>query len=601
MLLERYREPGAASNVGRLAPSQIAGRGVGVSGRWRIKVVASAHHREHPWGELIHSRTTEPFLLGLHLIDTRRGAFNEGNPETELLVQWPLPDDAQPHEYVHETHIDARWVPWLGWENAPHERSLRPEQLVQKYRADRYRAPPPENAPEAERNQYQLDIAEAIFAPGYAGPHIRVHSLELEPIFEQWPPRSHTRLYGQTGSEPVVELLQQFARRAWRRPVDPAELTRYVPLVEKTLQGGGTREEALRVAYTAMLASPNFCYIHPGPADLGSQRATRLSYFLWSSLPDERLLELGANGGLAQPEQRRSEVERLLNDRRSAAFVRRFTERWLRLDKLGSMPPPGGFYFHRQMEGEMLRQTDAFFADLLARNGPIREIIDSDHTFLNERTAQWIYQRQDVWGDAFQKVPAQPPHGGGMLTMPALMTATANGVDTSPIVRGVWMLESVLGTPPQPPPPNIQPLSPDLRGARTIREQLEAHRAQEACRVCHDQIDPLGFPFENFDELGLWRTVYRRPGQALPIDTASTLPDGQAVANIAELKRALLGREEQVARNLVVKMLTYASGRLLQGDDRGEVERIVRALRPGGYRLRDLVHLVAESPLVLPQ
>jgi len=188
-----------------------------------------------------------------------------------------------------------------------------------------------------------------------------------------------------------------------------------------------------------------------------------------------------------------------------------------------------------------------------------------------------------------------------MLTMPALMTATANGVDTSPIVRGVWMLESVLGTPPQPPPPNIQPLSPDLRGARTIREQLEAHRAQEACRVCHDQIDPRGFPFENFDELGLWRTVYRRPGQALSIDTASTLPDGQAVANIAELKPALLGREEQVARNLVVKMLTYASGRLLQGDDRGEVERIVRALRPGGYRLRDLVHLVAESPLVLPQ
>jgi hypothetical protein len=252
------------------------------------------------------------------------------------------------------------------------------------------------------------------------------------------------------------------------------------------------------------------------------------------------------------------------------------------------------------MEGQMLRQTDAFFADLVRRNGPVREIIDSEHTFLNERTAQWIYKRDDVWGDGFRRVAARPPHGGGMLTMPAVMTATANGVDTSPVVRGVWMLESVLGTPPSPPPPNIQPLSPDLRGARTIREQLEAHRAQESCLACHAKIDPLGFAFENFDELGLWRTHYREGGQSLKIDPASTLPDGRPVADIQALKRFLLEREEQVARNLVSKMLTYASGRLLTPADRGEVERILAALRPGGYRLRDLIRQVADSPIFLP-
>jgi hypothetical protein len=185
-----------------------------------------------------------------------------------------------------------------------------------------------------------------------------------------------------------------------------------------------------------------------------------------------------------------------------------------------------------------------------------------------------------------------------MLTMPAVMTATANGVDTSPVVRGVWMLESVLGTPPKPPPPNIQPLSPDLRGARTIREQLEAHRAQESCRSCHDRIDPLGFAFENFDELGLWRTHYKSEGKAMAIDAASDLPDGRRVAGIADLKQALLAKEEQVARNLTEKMLIYASGRLLSPRDRGEVDRIVNELRPNGFRVRDLVHRVAGSRMV---
>jgi hypothetical protein len=228
-------------------------------------------------------------------------------------------------------------------------------------------------------------------------------------------------------------------------------------------------------------------------------------------------------------------------------------------------------------------------------------VIDSDYTFLNERTAQWIYRRDDVWGDAFRRVAARPPHGGGMLTMPAMMTATANGVDTSPVVRGVWVLESLLGTPPNPPPPNVEPLSPDLRGARTVREQLEAHRAQESCRSCHDRIDPLGFAFETFDELGLWRTHYKGDGRSLPIDPSSTLSDGRKVDGIAGLKGLLLEREEQVARSMAVKMLTYASGRLVTPLDRGQVDRMMAEWRKGGFRVRDLIHLIAESPVFLSQ
>ncbi len=599
VLMERYREPGAATNIGRIAPSKIARSGVGVSGRYRITVEASAHNQRHPWGEIIHSRQDEPMLLGMHLIDSRRGAFNEGNPNTEMLTQWTLPDDGQKHTYNIETWIDASWLPWLGWENGPHERGLNIEKLVEKFIPAAYRPPPKGNAPDKEKQQYRDDMARALFTAGYAGPHIRIHGLTIEPIFEAWPPRSHTFLYGKTGQEPVAELLQVFARRAWRRPVKPDETTRYLTLAEERQKAGASREESLRVAYTAMIASPNFYYLRNTEGAGDCNVASRLSYFLWSSMPDEELLSLAAAGKLTDSSTRRAQVERMLNHRNAASFVRRFTERWLRLDKLGSMPPPGGFYFHRQMEGQMLKQTDAFFADLVRRNGPVRDIIDSDYTFLNERTAQWIYQRDDVWGDAFRKVPAKPPHGGGMLTMPAVMTATANGVDTSPIVRGVWMLESVLGTPPKPPPPNVEPLSPDLRGARTIREQLEAHRAQESCMACHQKIDPLGFAFETFDELGLWRTHYKDGGKALKIDPSSTLPDGRTVADVNEMKRLLLEKEEQVARNLVEKMLTYASGRLLTPHDRAEVDHIVTALKPGGYRVRDIIHNVAASRIFL--
>jgi hypothetical protein len=599
LLMERYREPGAASSIGRIAPSKIAGVGVGVSGRYRISVEASAHNQRHPWGELIHSRQDESMLLGLHLIDSSRGAFNEGNPNTELLAQWPLPDDGRPHTFTAETWIDAKWLPWIGWENAPYERGLTIEKLVQKFLPDRFRPSPDGKTPEKEKEAYRQKMAEVLFTAGYAGPHIRIHSLTIEPVFDAWPPRSHTALYGRTGQESPTELVIQFATRAWRRPVNANEVRRYVALADQSLAAGASREESLRAAYTAMLASPNFLYLRDVSGAGDFNRAWRLSYFLWSSMPDDELLSIAAAGRLSDPVVRRAQIERMLNHRNAESFIRRFTERWLRLDKLGSMPPAGGFYFHRQMEGQMLKQTDAFFADLVQRNGLIRDIIDSDYTFLNERSAQWIYHRSDVWGDAFRKVPAKPPHGGGMLTTPAVMTATANGVDTSPVVRGVWMLESVLGTPPKPPPPNIEPLSPDLRGARTIREQLEAHRSQEVCMACHSKIDPIGFAFENFDELGIWRSHYKSNRKALPIDSSSTLSDGRKVADISEMKQVLIAKEDQIIRNLTTKMLTYASGRILEPRDRGEIARILAELKKNGSRVRDLIHLVAESSILL--
>lgn len=599
VLMERYREPGAASNIGRLAPSAIAGKGVGTSAPWRIRIEVSAHHQQHPWGELIRSRQDEPMILGLHLINSRRGAFNEGNPDTFLLAQWPVPDDGQRHEFQFDTWIDAAWLPWLGWENAPCERGLTPEKLVARYRPEAHCPPPPADAPEATRNQYHQEMAHSLFSRGYEGPHLRIHRISLEPLPMSWPPQGHALIHGRQGTEPVSDILTAFASRAWRAPVEASAVARFTTLAETEIARGADRASALRTACTAILASPRFCYLQRPARPDHYQIASQLSYFLWSSMPDDELRGLAAAQRLSDPAVRRAQVERMLNDPRAASFIRRFPERWLRLDRLGSMPPPGGFYFHRQMEEQLRRQIDAYFADLVQRNGPVRDLVESDYTYLNERTAQWIYQREDVWGDAFRRVPARPPHGGGILTMPALMTATANGVDTSPVVRGVWMLESVLGLPPKPPPPNIEPLSPDLRGARTIREQLEAHRAQASCQTCHRKIDPLGFAFENFDELGLWRTHYRGSDQSKPIDPASVLSDGRPIADLSAMKQYLLSEEEQIARRLTMSLLTYASGRQLTPRDRGETERILRAVQPTGFRLRDLIHEVAASRLVI--
>ncbi len=601
-LFQRYREPGAATGgLGRIAPSAIAQTGVAIRGRYRITVEASAHHQRHPWQALIKSRPDESMLLGLHMIDSRLGALSDDNPKSIKLTEWEVPADGQRREFTFETAIDARWLPWLGWENAPYDRGLTPSKLVQAFLPDAFQ-PLPRNAPEEVRRQYEPDMARKLFAAGYAGPHLRVYRLTIEPVEPAWPPRSHTALYGATGAEPIDDLIRAFARRAFRRDLSADEVARYVSLVESQFPTGDgkpteeTRAEALRVGYAAILASPRFYYLNEneGPLD-GFALASRLSYFLWSSLPDEELLSLAAAGTLTDATVLRRQVDRLLDDPRSAAFTRRFTSRWLRLYKLGTMPPPGGFYYHRQMEGEMLKQTDAFFAHLVRTNGPIREIVDSDYTFLNERMAQWIYQRDDVWGDGFRKVAARAPHGGGLLTMPAIMTATANGVDTSPVVRGVWLLEAILGTPPAPPPPDVEPLSPDLRGAKTIRDQLAAHRSQEACAACHRRIDPFGFPFENFDELGLWRTRYRDGRGPLAIDPSAELPDGSKVDDIAGLKRALIARESQIVRHLAECLLAYSSGRRLELSDRAEIDRVVDDVAASGNRLRDLIRRVASS------
>jgi hypothetical protein len=216
---------------------------------------------------------------------------------------------------------------------------------------------------------------------------------------------------------------------------------------------------------------------------------------------------------------------------------------------------------------------------------------------MNQTLAKWIYRREGIRGERLRKVSLNDPRRGGIFTQPGLMTATANGVETSPIIRGVWVLENVLGTPPSPPPPDVEPLPTNTREATSVRELLQLHRKNEACFSCHVKIDPMGFAFENFDVVGRWRDKYRRARD--PIDTSATMANGREIADIVEFKKMLLERKELVVRCLTNKMLTYATGRQLEAADRGEVDRILEKLSQKENRLRDLVNLVVQSELFL--
>jgi hypothetical protein len=591
----------------RIGPDKYHG-GIHRPAHYRISVEVSAHNpKEGAWGnwtvregKLVHQGRMKPdeaFEVGLYLqrFEHLRGERHH------RVTRWTLPGDGKKRTFSFETWIDDPWSAWIGWENGPRFQHNAFHVLLEQWYPGEY------EKIDLKQKGFKKSVAEALFRKGYLGPTLRVHSFRIEPIPRQWPPKSHTALYG---SDPIKDadikkLIHTFTERAYRRPVAPQEVEFLVNLVAQLETDGNTRIEAMKGAYTAILCSPDFVYLRQEPGKLDDfALASRLSYFLWSSMPDEALMKLARAGELSDTLELERQVERMLKDPKAAAFVRHFPERWLKLYELGRMEPdkkgPFGHYF--RVKDDLVPQVGAFFRDVLERNGPIRDFIDSDYTFMNSRLGELIY-KQKVVGDHLRKVTLEDQRRGGLLTMPALMTVTANGVDTSPITRGVFVLENILGTPPPPPPPNIEPLSPDLRGVKSLKEQMAIHRNQEACNSCHQKIDPMGFALESFDPIGRWRDHYpkidKKSRQAPPIDTGANMSDGREVKDLVEFKAMLLEREPQVVHCLTEKMLTYATGRLLDAGDRGEVDRIMSEMKQNGNRLRDLIHLIVKSELFL--
>jgi hypothetical protein len=481
-------------------------------------------------------------------------------------------------------------------------------------------------------------MVEKVGAEKYDGPGLVVQWVDAEgPLMDSWPPASHVALFGDleqkkmpkeddpdwrevVSQNPLPDaerILRQFARRAFRRPVMEEDIQPILARVRQRLEAGYTFEQAVRVGLKAVLVSPQFLFFREqGPQEGGRlddfALASRLSYFLWSSMPDEELFRLAADQKLHQPEVLRQQVERLLKDPKAAAFTREFTGQWLSLRAIDATMPDRTLYpeYDDSLKSAMLKETNLFFNEVLTQDLPLTSFVASDFTFLNERLAKH-YGIPGVEGMAMRRVtlPAGS-HRGGVMTMGSVLKVTANGTTTSPVLRGSWVLERILGTPPAKPPVDVEAIEPDIRGATTIREQLAKHRDVEACAGCHKKIDPPGFALESFDVIGGWRTHYRsltnngerdsqgrrvRPGPA--VDPADVLTDGRRFQNIDEFKQLLLTDKDQLARNLAEKLLAYSTGAEPAPLDRPQIDVIVKRVSEQGMGFRTLIHEIVQSAL----
>ncbi|MBI3878718.1 MAG: DUF1592 domain-containing protein [Verrucomicrobia bacterium] len=473
-------------------------------------------------------------------------------------------------------------------------------------------------------------------AEAWTEPGLAIDWVEVEgPLNETWPPESHRRLFGdlKQASSPIYNqrdrmevvsespqadaknILLKFARRAFRRPVTEADIKPILSLVEARLAEKYSFEKAMRVGLTAIMASPDFLFLREPPGKLDDfALASRLSYFLWSTMPDEELLTLAEHRKLSQPATLRAQVERLLNSSKATAFTENFTGQWLGLRDIDFTMPSHLFYpdFDDMLKVSMVRETELFFAEVLKNDLSLTNFIASDFTMLNGRLAKH-YGIPGVDGWEFRRVSLPPAsHRGGVLTMASVLKVTANGTTTSPVLRGAWVLDRILGTPPPKPPEAVAQLEPDTRGATTIREQLAKHRTIETCASCHVKIDPPGFALESFDVIGGWRDYYRvrgsgksvtLNGQKMPyshgpkVDPADVLPNGRAFHDIDELKRLLLADKDQIARALTAKLVTYATGGAPESADQPAIREVVGKVSGKNYGFRSLIHEITQSKL----
>ncbi|MCB1064922.1 MAG: DUF1592 domain-containing protein [Verrucomicrobiae bacterium] len=425
--------------------------------------------------------------------------------------------------------------------------------------------------------------------------------------------------YEVTSTAPEADakrLLQRFMKRAFRQPVPETEVDRYLALVLPELAKKKPFHEALMTGYTAILSSPDFLYFAEQPGQLDDHAlASRLSYFLWRSMPDETLRSLADEGKLNKAAAINDEVERMLKNPKAKRFIEDFTGQWLNLRDIRATQPDEKLYpeFDDFLLESMVAETRAFFEKMVRENLPVRTLVDSDFVFANRVLAD-LYDLKGVDGVAIQEVSLPPESKrGGLLTQAAVLKVTANGTTTSPVVRGAWVLDRLLGTPAPPPPPKVPAIEPDTRGATTIRQLLEKHRADAACAGCHAKIDPPGFAMESFDVIGGWRDRYRslevgdkvddrvdgipvsyRSG--LPVDTTGTFGE-HPFSDIDEFRTILLKDERQLARNLAERLIVFATGAGISFTDRIVVERILDETEAGGYGLRDLINAIVQSDL----
>lgn len=502
-------------------------------------------------------------------------------------------------------------------------------------------------------------------AAKHVGPGVAIDWFEIEgPVYEAWPPESHRILFGDLpiaawpgesgvvppqrdavrgiggylpnyyvevppherkppletvqSSQPAADarmLLATFLPKAFRRDVTSEEIEPYLALLDARLAAGDCFEDAMRRVYAAVLTSPEFLF-HP-VADDGFTLASRLSYWLWNGPPDAALLARAREGSLEKPEVLRAEVDRLLDDPRSGRFIDDFADQWLELRRLDETTPDPQLYpeYRFLLHEGIAAETRAFLRELVREDLPVTALLRPGFAMLTQRLAEH-YGIPGVSGVEVRRVPLPPDHlRGGLLGQASVHKVTANGTTTSPVKRGVWVMDRLLDEPAPPPPPGISAVDPDTRGATTVREQLDKHRADVSCAACHAKIDPAGFALESFDPVGGFRERYRSNGKGdeppekgktawrvsyklgPAVDDSGALPDGRAFNGFAELNALLADDEEALARAFVAHLSRYATGAEVGYADRAEIGRIVEKAKEKGYGLRSLIQGLAASRL----
>lgn len=572
--------------------SDLSGFRPSVAGRYRVRIKAAAH------------QPRSSITLSLKRQNDKQG-------DSALIAAWDLVDETNFREVETTTY-------------------LRPDDIIYV------------SADELEPAPDGRVIYNGQPASSFGGEGVKIRKVTVEgPLEDSWPPQRTQNLFpgiewkpkgevsrslpngqvyepllAESGEDAVRTVVLSLASKAYRKIIGKDEIDELVALAKPSLQSDRDVVQAARIPLRAILISPQLLYLSGGPGQLSDRDlASRMSYFLWRSIPDDELTRLAEEGVLSDPMTLRAQVDRMLDDPKFERFVQSFLNQWLDLDQIDATTPDVYLYpeYDDVLRQSMLAETRQFFAHLIDANLGVANLIESDFAFLNRRLAEH-YGIPGVEGEHIRKVELSPDSvRGGILAHASIAKVTANGTTTSPVRRGNFILTNLLGVPTSPPPPNVGSIEPDTRGATTIRETLQKHQEIETCAACHRRIDPPGFAMECFDPVGSFRERYRNSkgvqrelnaglrflhkdyDLGLPVDASGVMEDGFRFEDFWEFKQHLRASQEQLARNLVSKLVVFSTGGEIEFADREEIERILASTSEDGYPLRDLIHHVISS------
>lgn len=589
-----YEQPDTDTRQGGYGHIEDFLEGVPVSGIYELKVLVQAMHRDtHYDPKIFGIDFSEPFVLGVVPGDATKGHIHYPQRIEPVLARSVVSDE-KPEWVTFKVWLEKGQTPRFIFPNGPFESRASVIAVNKRYKKE-------------FKNPVDGVSRKTLLREGKL-PHIRISEIKVHgPLPEKGGSAEERAVFGSEGFQEgkALEQLDRFAERAFRRPLDDKDRERIHSFYQKRIKEGAKPRQAALDGLKLILCSPSFFYLseitpEEKPALKPYDLAARLSYALWAGPPDEILVELASKGQLNEPRVLREQVERMLNDERSEGFVNSFLDSWLNLRELGGMPPPRNsarFFYAQNLPYSMKEEVRRFFAHLLKENLPVTELIDADYTFVDKYLAKhYRLPEGDTLRlkDGFKKVALKDKRKrGGILGMAAVLTVSANGVETSPVTRGVFVSENILGVIPPPPPDEVPEVEPDVRGATTLRQRLAKHLESKTCAECHRKIDPPGFGLESFDELGRWRDQYPRANKKAPelkVDATGVMPSGETFEGFEGLREILVQtRADAFEKHLISMVLTHATGRHMEAVDQFTISDIQGNLRKGEGGLRTLV------------